>query len=652
MGELLTRLWVVLAQAGGGGNFGGGGGGGGGFGGGGGGFSGGGGGFSGGGGGGGSGEFSLPGFILVLVIMAVVSYAGRNQQHKRVVRTIRQGVKVQEQALQQQAFASIVGRDPGFTMDTFLQRAANAFVTTQYAWSEQDLGSCRAFISDGVHERFELYIAMQQAEGIRNRMRDVRVVGWEVVALTADPHFDTIHVRFTAQAVSFNESLETGRRVSGGSDSTPLTFTEIWSFSRRPGVQTRVDASILQGSCPNCGSQIGIVDRAVCGTCQSHVNSGAYDWVLAEITQDEEWIVPTSRRMPGWAALAALDPGLNVQHLEDRASVVFWRSMLAIFFGDLSRAAALLPPGTTSLPRAWDPSPGQYWFTPAVGSVEAVGAEAGSQGGYDTAFVQVRWSATRASGDRRSPTTHDLQRIYTHVLVLQRKAGVVSDTSTSFSAFSCTSCGAPLDVGDQAVCQFCGTVKNDGANGWILVDVTPIESLQAHLAEIARRETAQGLPPSMPGSRRLAGDSFAAEPELLVALLQLAAVDGVVSEVEEQHVRDLAASRGLPPSRIDEIVASGRASAGDVDLPEDPVEAAGFMTHLVRAALLDGEVSREETALLERAAQRIGWTPAQLRDAVRDERRDLYREARDVLRSAPPPDPGLTPPPPPPPPVG
>ena len=271
MRDLLTTAYVVLAQAGGGGSFGGGGGGGGFSGGGGGGFSGGGGGFSG-GGGGGSGEFSPVAFFIIVAIVLVTSYAGRNQQQHRVTRTIRQGVKAQEQALQQQAFARIVGRDPSFTMETFLQRAANAFVTTQYAWSEQDLRSCRAFISDGVHERFALYIDMQKAEDIRNRMKQVAVTGWQVVAMTTDEHFDTIHVRFTASAISYNESLTTGRRVSGGSDSSPLVFTEIWSFSRRPGVQTRTDASVLQGSCPNCGSQIGIVDRAECPTCKSHVN--------------------------------------------------------------------------------------------------------------------------------------------------------------------------------------------------------------------------------------------------------------------------------------------------------------------------------------------------------------------------------------------
>jgi hypothetical protein len=58
-------------------------------------------------------------------------------------------------------------------------------------------------------------------------------------------------------------------------------------------VPTHPSASILQGRCPSCGGPVDIVDRAKCPQCESIVNSGKYDWVLAEITQDEEWVVPT-----------------------------------------------------------------------------------------------------------------------------------------------------------------------------------------------------------------------------------------------------------------------------------------------------------------------------------------------------------------------
>ena len=658
MKDVLFDLSIVLAQAGGGGSFGGGGGGGGG------GFSGGGGGFSGGGfsGGSGGGGNASPGMVVtIFIIIVVLNYVGKKGQQKRVVRTIRQGVKRQEQALQQQVLASIAGRDPGFDLGRFLDRAGTGFVTTQYAWSEQDLRSCRAFISDGVHERFELYIKMQKAEEIRNRMQNVSVVGRDVVAVNSDEHFDTIHVRFTARAISYNESLETGRRVSGNSASTPITFTEIWSFSRRPGVKTRTDASILEGTCPNCGSEIGIVDRAECRTCGSHINSGAYDWVLTEITQDEEWIVPSTRPVPGLQRLVQSDPGLNVQHLEDRASVVFWRAMMAVYFDDLSQAAPVLPAGATSLPQRFDPGNGNYWFTPAVGSVEVVGAQPAKSGqAVDSVKVLVRWSATRATGRRTSPRMVDTQRIYSDVLILQRQAGVTSNTAQTFTSFSCRQCGAPLDVGNATECQFCGTAINDGSTSWILVDIQPYDAMKGYLMEIAnedrvssQRSAAQPSGAAAPvaavggvlASNRLENDRLANEPELMVALTMMAAADGQLAPKEIEHLTQMAQSRGVPVERIQQFLASGASHTHTITLPRDPEQAQAFMSQLIRGALIDGEISKEEQTLLAGVGRQMNWVDADLKRAIKQERKRLYQQSKEILRSAPPVMPEFIPPP-------
>ena len=105
----------------------------------------------------------------------------------RVTRTIRRGRKLQENDLRDDALESICDRDPQFTESLFLERVQAGFLKTQAAWSDQDLRSCRAFISDGVHERFDLYIQMQKTERIRNRMRNVEVTECEIVCVTSDP---------------------------------------------------------------------------------------------------------------------------------------------------------------------------------------------------------------------------------------------------------------------------------------------------------------------------------------------------------------------------------------------------------------------------------------------------------------------------------
>ncbi len=628
--DVLLLPLELIAQAGGGGNYGGGGGGG--FG----------GGFGGGGGGDGEGggaaiallihlTFRYPLVAIPLwVVFGITVYMGKTaERDSRVGRTIRRGRKFQEAALLDAAIGKIQQRDPAFDQEIFLQRVVNGFVTTQHAWSEQDLRHCRAFVSDGVRERFELYIAMQKAENIRNRMKDVKVDDCKIVSVTSDHHFDTIHVRVTASAISYNEDLISGKRVSGNSDRTPITFTEIWSFSRRPGATTNVEASILQGRCPNCGGPVKIVDKAECAQCQSIVNSGQYDWVLAEITQDEEWVIPPAQHsVRGWDKLQQSDPGLNFQHIEDRASVIFWRALMAVYFDDVSYAAPVLDSQISAFPKLWAYESGSFWKTPAVGVVEIVQCVPARDDNFDRILVMVRWSATKAKGDRKKPLLLGHQRIYSHVLILKRRKGTTSNIDNAFASFSCSGCGAPIDVGAAQACGFCGSPLNDGSGDWVLEGVGPRNMVDSYRIEDEQEQLLQ-----TPGSaERLEGDRFLNEPDLLTALSRILTVDGELHDKERKHIIDLAQSRGVPKDRLKTIFATATSKDIPITVPQNLQQANVFMDHLLRAALVDGKVTRSEHELLLKAGQQVGWSAADLKIALSRIRKELYQQAKKVIR--------------------
>ena len=474
-----------------------------------------------------------------------------------------------------------------------------------------------------------MYIAMQQAEGIRNRLKDVKVVDSTIVSVTSDRHFDSIHVRITASAISYNESLDTGRRVSGHSDSRPITFTEIWSFSRRPGVATNPNASLLQGRCPKCGGPVEIVDKARCTQCNSIVNSGQYDWVLAEITQDEEWIVPPAHHsVSGWNELQREDPSLNFQHIEDRASVIFWRALMSVYFNDVSYAAPIMDSQAAGVPSIWNPDPGVFWKTPAVGVVEVLEATPSYNDEYNRLAVLIRWSATKATGDRTKPQLLGTQCIYSHALVLKRRQGVVSKADQTFSSFSCTGCGGPIDVGGAKDCAYCGAPLNDGSGGWVLEDVRPHNMINDFLREDRRDHYIE----EHGGVERLEADRFRNKPELLTTLSRILTVDGQLHEKERQHILDLAKRRGVPRDSLKSIFATATSQEIPIILPRNRREANAFMDHLLRAALVDGKVTRSELALLVRASASIGWVAADVKIALARVRKELFKQAKTIIR--------------------
>lgn len=623
---LLTTL-NLFAQAGGGGSYGSG-------------SSGSSGGGGSGGGGGGDGEFI--GFLIELtfrypkvgipmwIVFGIVFYfSKKTEKDVRVTRTIRRGRKVQEESLHDSAIRQIQERDPDFDEAVFLQRVVNGFVKTQYAWSEQDLRQCRAFISDGVRERFELYIAMQKAENIRNRMKDVKVDNYQVVTVTSDQHFDTIHVRITASAISYNEDLDSGKRVSGNSDRTRTRFTEVWSFSRRPGAKTNPTVSVLQGRCPKCGGPMEIVDTAKCPQCQSVVNSGQYDWVLSEITQVEEWVVPpVHHSVPGWDKIQQSDSGLNFQHIEDRASVMFWRCLMAVYFDDVKYAAPIIDRESPGVPKLWSREADGFWKTPAVGVVEIVRCVPAEEDEFDRILVLVRWSATKASGDRQKPKLHGVQRIYSHVLTVKRGKGIKSTSDKAFASFSCNNCGASIDLGKSDDCNYCGTPLNDGSGDWVLEGVAPYHLLESLGSPAQEQQSLE----QHGGDSRLEADRLLNEPELLAALARVLMVDGELHENERRYITELAESRGIPTPRMMMILATAASEEDPIDVPQDLGQGRVFMDHLLRATLIDGRIKRAEFKLLQKAGEQIGWSTADLKLGIVRIRTELYKAAKKSIR--------------------
>ena len=215
------------------------------------------------------------------------------------------------------------------------------------------------------------------------------------------------------------------------------------------------------------------------------------------------------------------------------------------------------------------------------------------------------------------------------------------------------SCAGPLDVGKASECRFCGTPINDGSTDWVLEDVQPFSAMRAYLQEQAQdqRIVAAG------GHERMETDRFLNEPDLLVAVARMAMSDGVLHDRERQMLIHLAQSRGVGPNRLEQIVNTSMDPSQPVNLPRGEEQAQAFMVQLIRAALIDGMISREERKLLVGVGSQVGWTAREISRSIKATRKDLYGEAKDVLDRAehmpPPPSPGQRPsgpgqPPPPP----
>jgi hypothetical protein len=351
------------------------------------------------------------------------------------------------------ALGVLEAHDPGFDRARFGERTLAVMRRVNEAWCAEDMGAARALVSDGVFVRFQTYLALLAASGLRNAMGDWNPISADIVGVESDQRWDTLHVLIRAEARDrdVDRTLsreETARKVSRA----PLEpYEEVWSLVRRRGATSPADVigGAVEGVCAKCGAPQPRSQTVRCATCGAVSNSGEHDWVLAEITQvSVAYHLGTSAQVLGLDALRADDPDLSRQELEDRASVVFWKWIEARVTGSRTKLERFCAtPGKPEAPRA-------ELRDVAVGSCDAGAARRTET--HDKVDLDVIWSAFERDE-------------YLHRVTLIRARGATS--RRGLSCLDCPECGGELASSDDVTCRYCGTALRAGASDWALAAI-------------------------------------------------------------------------------------------------------------------------------------------------------------------------------------
>lgn len=508
-------------------------------------------------------------------------------------------------------------KDPAFELEPMLDKTKWLFMELQQAWFLRDMTPVRPFLSDATFQRFGVQLELMRAQGVRDAITDFEVLDLQLIGLDQSQWFDSIHVRVHARMrdtdvpVSFSDAqaTEAARKVPSEA------FTEVWTFVRKPGAQTRIGADLFQGKCPNCGAPFNGGAANSCEFCGAVVNSGNYDWTLSEITQGIEH-APYHKTVDGLMQARESDPALNLEVLEDRASLLFWKWIDAQSRGDTKPLAKVARTDTvqrleTELEGLRRQGFRRVFLECAVGSADVRSFQVDPQG-QDVAHVEIRWSARMGVGPanerpRSLPTVP--QR---YIFTLTRKHGAKTNTANGMSTNRCPQCNAPLTNSAATDCEYCGTPLATGERDWVLAAARTFEAWNAD--EDARF---RALPPRRDAPQQRLGDhGHTPRPEdavmdvqerqrLLYMMAAIAAADGEVTSAERKLLKlcserwgvtwdnvELALTMG--PQLFDRLVAKGS--------PEAEV----FLRNIVEMALVDGRIDRKERRMLVSAAAHLG----------------------------------------------
>ena len=376
------------------------------------------------------------------------------------------------------ALKQIKSKDPDFSEKGFCARAKKAFRLIQNAWSNRDISKAEAFLADGTYEQFLIQLDFMKQEHILDVMENLEIKNTYILGFESDGNIDSIFLSITAEGKNYKVNDQTKKYIEG--DKKVEEFTEVWTFIRRTGAKTLGKPGLIEGYCPNCGTPITIGRHTNCTSCGCLLRSGEHDWILSNITQTCEWVRNNNKLIPGVKKYMGFDAGFNVQHIEDRTAMMFWRKISADRQGDIaSLRKVAVDKYCDTIKQSYSSSNGyDYLDNCAIGSIRLLAVDADRNPKEDYIYVEILWNGLPKSSKDKNPSfASKLKNLFVSkknknsVFVLKRKRGVMTDTKTGLCAAPCPNCGAMESNSSNNECEYCGAVMNDGNRDWVLEDI-------------------------------------------------------------------------------------------------------------------------------------------------------------------------------------
>jgi len=353
------------------------------------------------------------------------------------------------------------------------EKIKTAFLEIQQAWQEQNLSKVRKWISDGVYQRFTAQFEMMRKLTQVNYLSNIKIYDISVANLYSDGAYDCADIivtfsmddRFICQKYpALNESYD------GDTDS------EYWTFIKRNDANASTNTDLYNSdNCPNCGAalenQLGEVSR--CKSCGTLVNNASYDWILSEITQDQDY-EGRKQSLLSDAQLQELvkkDPLFAVQRMEDIASNAFMQIMEVLSGDDNKKLDRFATKDLAQKILDTKNKNGVFVFDRLyLNDVTLTSYSTDSDSLHQRFALGASFKRVQINGDNVYWIDDDFVDARFE-LVLSRKLSALRKPPKEIAySYECASCGAPFDDTTDDTCTYCGAPVVDAEHNWVLTD--------------------------------------------------------------------------------------------------------------------------------------------------------------------------------------
>jgi predicted lipid-binding transport protein (Tim44 family) len=368
--------------------------------------------------------------------------------------------------------------DPGFELETFLQRAEMTFFLVKRGIQQNDAAAIRPYLNDAVFAVVSRDIGQTKAQHRRALLESLNVRALHVESADCGSQGQRMQIHF--DLVYRAKMLDDANRVVSD-EGDDHRHGERWTFVRDAAARTPVDGGVTASRCPSCGAELRLNLDGTCTHCRASVTNGTVDWVVADVqpapfvgySGESSLAVAAPTVGQGIANLQASDPAFALDAFQARAKAAFLALQDAWCRQNLDAGRGFLSPGAYFTWRA------QLETLAAEGrrnvmenlevrSVAPIQIVHGRV--YDDLTVRITAAAADFEIDAAGKIVFGDRtvRAFTEDWTFQRSVGVATSQKAGTLENTCPSCGAPVSLNQIGECRYCKAAVTSGKFDWVV----------------------------------------------------------------------------------------------------------------------------------------------------------------------------------------
>lgn len=360
-------------------------------------------------------------------------------------------------------------RNKSFDKEVFFRKVEIAFKMIYETLEEKDLNYIKKFASHSLLKRYESQIEMMKKVKANYNFSNLIIEKIVIDEYECEPDYDIIHVGVMARVEVNYYSI--ANPILNYSDREK--FVEYLSFMRKRGSK---DGDIYtNNNCPNCASPLDNQnDISKCSYCYSIITSGEYDWILAEVTQGDDYLYNRSAKRDfriynKLDKLSSINNDFSVQKIEDKVSNGYIQILYALANNNLTLIKKFVDKSLYEklLLKEKD----FLYIKFFINHLTLIDLFEKDLYNYLDLKVKISYQRAKFIDDKLEFIDETLNKKMEVIRVMRKQNSFIP--KGELYSHTCPSCGGVIPSTSSTHCSYCHIELSNPEHEWIIVDIIP-----------------------------------------------------------------------------------------------------------------------------------------------------------------------------------